>query len=169
MSEHLTNGLEDLPPRRLIRPPVNLNVWRAIAAVGLVLAAASMLLTVILFTTLEREGRERRQQNCQTFEQDHYAEVASLAGTYRFLTSKPRALWDDTRRFVARVSMPQLERDARRDDDRAGVNVPEYCDEDGYGLAEPDPCVPGRPAGLGLPETPGTQDRPCKVIRFADR
>lgn len=160
----LTNGIEDLPPRREVRPGVNTGIWRAIAAAALVTAAASMLLTVVLFASLSTESSERRDQNCQSFEGAHLQEVEGLANSYKLLAASPPDGWDRTQRFVAGL-LPKAEREAARDDDGLGVRVPDYCDEPHVGLPEPDPCVPGRPHGLELvTPAPKVPARDCRAV-----
>lgn len=164
----LTNGISELPPRRDMGPSINVKAWRNIAAAAFVLAGAAMLLTVVLFKLYTDESAARRDQNCLSFEGDHAQEVRDLGDSYSLLLRTARPAWDDTQRFVFE-RLPQLERNAASDRDRFGARVPAYCDDPGTGLAEPDPCLPRRPAALGPPAVRPPRQRRCrKIVRVAD-
>jgi hypothetical protein len=96
------------------------------------------LLAILALYLVVVDSTERRDQMCQLFEADHLADVNRLERTYRFLSS-PAARDDEALLQVALVELPELEREARVD------SAPDFCDEDGLGLPEPDPVVPDRP------------------------
>lgn len=166
MSEghELTNGLEELPPRREVRSGVNAGGWRIVAGLALLLASASLLLNGLLYDRGISEAAERRDQNCLSFEGKHAQEVRDLDDQYAFLLTAPRERWDDTQTFVYERTLPALEREAVRDNDPLGERVPAYCDEPGVGLAEPDPCIPKRPQSLGPPAARPAPDGPCRRL-----
>lgn len=106
----------------------------SVAAAGVALA-----LTVTLVFQFEREQAERRDQLCGLFEADHLADVKVLQGRYRLLSDPDRRalLGAGLTRLVV-LGLGEIEREARTD------TAPEFCDEPGVGLPEPDPVLPRR-------------------------
>jgi hypothetical protein len=91
---------------------------------------------------VDGERTERIDQTCMVFERQQLADVQKLRRTYEYLAALPPA---DLAEPINRAILAQLvdvEREARADD------APPYCDEQGFGLPEPDPEVPERPEGL---------------------
>jgi hypothetical protein len=93
----------------------------------------------------EADVNDRRDQTCRLFERDHLADVERLRGTYKYLNGLAPVQFEDTLNQAILRQLPDLESEARVD------SAPDYCDEDGVGLPEPDPVVPKRPAGLSVP------------------
>jgi hypothetical protein len=119
------------------------RAWRVMSALALVLASASMLLSVFLFTLVRREGSERRDQSCRIAERKQRADVERLHRTYAYLLRELRAGRTDTPLNIEVLrGLGQAEAEAREDD------APPFCDEPGVGLPEPDPVVPDRPLVL---------------------
>lgn len=95
---------------------------------------------------IEREGRERRDQTCEIFENQHLEHVKNLRSTYRYLRTLPKSEYGTTLVKAILRGLPATEREARTD------QAPDYCDEPGVkaekagadpiGLPEPDPRVP---------------------------
>lgn len=113
---------------------------------AMVLAAFSLFAGVGLYALFVGQRNDQRNVSCKASEGAHLEEVARLRRTYDFYVDPPKhfkALLKDPR-TVAQVH--SQERDARRDDDQYGVFVAPYCDEEGYGRAEPDPKLPDKPA-----------------------
>jgi hypothetical protein len=105
--------------------------------------------TSAVIDNFKQEIRDRRSATCQSFESSHLQEVRQLSNTYAYLESlTPAERKTSINKFVYRISLPQLEAEARSDQDNIGIFVPGYCDLPGYGLPEPDPKVPTRPKGL---------------------
>jgi hypothetical protein len=93
---------------------------------------------------IEREGRERRDQSCMLSERQHLQDVIQLRRTYRYLVD-PEKFGDRKGSDLYNVVLAQLgrtERQARID------RAPQFCDEPGIGLREPDPRIPQRPFGI---------------------
>jgi len=101
-----------------------------------------------LGSNIKREGRERRSETCRTFEGQHLQEVQQLSKTYDYLAGLTRRQLRDPINRAVLKNLPELEQNARSDQDQHGVFVPLYCDAPGVGLPEPDPKVPDRPAVL---------------------
>jgi hypothetical protein len=118
------------------------------ALAALVLAGASILLSAVLFTRLDSEGAQRRDQSCRLFEADHLADVQRLKRTYEYLDRLPVREYGSTLTREIVRSLPTLEDEARAD------SAPDFCDEPGakaekagadpVGLPEPDPFIPKR-------------------------
>lgn len=89
------------------------------------------------FQQYTKESKDRRSQSCRGDEQEHLDNVNQLKQTYKILSDpKLRAEFDPGIIQFAIVNLPVLERKARVD------QAPEFCDEPGFGLPEPDPVVP---------------------------
>lgn len=101
-----------------------------------------------LSVSIQKEGAERRSQNCTTFEGAHRQEVDRLNQTYAYILKLTPAERRTTLNRTVIAGVPRLETEASSDSDNEGVLVPSYCDEPGVGLPEPDPIVPKRPAKL---------------------
>lgn len=86
----------------------------------------------------ERERVERIDQSCRSDEREHLVNVRNLKQTYNILSDpKARQLIDPgLLELIVTISLPQTEEDARTD------QAPEFCDNPGVGLPEPDPKVP---------------------------
>jgi hypothetical protein len=115
---------------------------RRLPEIALVLAAASVLVSVALYSSIVGEGNKRRDQTCRLFEGSHLQDVRQLRQTYRYLAElRPAERGETINRFVLQ-NLPQLERQARTD------AAPKFCDAPGVGLPGPDPVVPKRPRSL---------------------
>lgn len=91
---------------------------------------------------LDSERAERTDQNCKLFELDHLQDVRDLRDTYKFLSNKEAATENPgLTRFII-LNLPRTEKEAKID------SAPEYCDDPGLGLPEPDPVIPNRPDNL---------------------
>jgi hypothetical protein len=98
-----------------------------------------------LVTRIEVEGRERRDQACVLNERDHLADVQNLKRAYDrlpeafafYMSIAPADMKPLLRSMIAQ-DLKRLEQEARVD------QAPEYCDEPGVGLVEPDPVIPER-------------------------
>jgi type II secretory pathway pseudopilin PulG len=105
-----------------------------------------------LAVRLEMEGRDRRDQTCTLNERDHLQDVRALRRTYARLPEAldfyeqiaPNEGFRQFLRSAVAADTQRLEKEARVD------RAPEFCDEPGYGLPEPDPVIPERPEGLPL-------------------
>ena len=113
-----------------------------LAPLALVLSAASCLLAVVLFSLVADESRERRDQNCLTFERDHQSEVDRLATTYGYLATLPAADRGTSINRAVVAGLPALREKVR------ALRPPRYCNAAGVGLPEPGPSIPKRPKGL---------------------
>lgn len=103
---------------------------------SLVVSALSFLASSLLWSSLTSESKDRRNQNCLVFEGSHKADVDNLKQTFKFLDRTRPDEWDNTIiKFVAR-NVPKQYEEAKID------AAPEYCDEEGIGLPEPDPEIP---------------------------
>lgn len=119
-----------------------MRVTRVAALVALVLAAASTAWSSFLYTKIQLESKNRRDQACLRDESSHLDDVRALGQTYRYLEQlKPSERKQTINVFILR-NLPQTEQKARHD------SAPDFCDEPGIGLREPDPVLPPRPAGL---------------------
>lgn len=100
---------------------------------------------------LDREGTERRNDTCLTFEGAYLQEVTQLQRTYDFLApmSRHEQLSTPLNRAILK-GLAKQELDVRSDLDYNGARVPRYCDAPNVGLPEPDPKPPKRPRGLAL-------------------
>jgi hypothetical protein len=89
-----------------------------------------------------RNALEVRSANCLRDEREHLRDVEMLRDTYAYLKQlRPDELGDGINRFIiGRLS----ETEARAKQDVA----PPHCDDPGFGLPEPDPVLPKRPAGF---------------------
>lgn len=113
-----------------------------LAGICSLLALLSVAAVIGIGLKTRADQRERLDQTCTLFETDHLRDVKKLRHTYRYLLAlRPDERDDTINRFVRR-DLPELERDARTD------SAPEFCDEPGRGLPEPDPVVPRRPRAL---------------------
>lgn len=116
--------------------------WRRVAATALVLAAVACALTAYLFARLDGESAIRTDQVCRLFETDHLADVTRLRNTYAYLDALPAKERGAPLNRALLRQLPQLE-------DEAGTDqAPEFCDEPGVGLPEPDPVLPKKPESL---------------------
>lgn len=101
-----------------------------------------LVVVVLGVLRLGSESDERADQTCQIFEGQHLADVRQLRDTYRYLLQlSPVEKRDGINRYVI-GRLPETEKRARTD------TAPEFCDDDGVGLPEPDPEVPERPRAL---------------------
>jgi hypothetical protein len=94
-----------------------------------------------IIVRLENERAIRTDQNCKLFEREHKKAVQDLEDTYEFLKSPVAHETPGLTRFII-LNLPRTEEEARVD------NAPEYCDNPGLGLKEPDPKIPERPHQL---------------------
>ncbi len=86
-----------------------------------------------------QESKKRRDQTCALLEATHKRNVDNLNSTYDYISElKEREVHDTLTIFVLR-NLPQAETSTRIDD------APQFCDEPGIGLPEPDPVINERP------------------------
>lgn len=133
-----------LPKLLIISTAVNLIAVVLIGAgsVGVVRNSLGLDDAEVALERIEAESLARVEQDCLKEERDHAGDVRQLRRTYRFLLDYPVANRDDPL-FVAILQLlPQTESAARTD------NAPDYCDDPGVGLPEPDPKIPERPKAL---------------------
>lgn len=115
-----------------------------------------------LIRKIAREGRERRDQTCRTFERDARLAVKDFAdarrryrGTVRYLQSLPPAEANTTLNRTVRQALPRTRADVLSEWMEAkGAAAPPYCDKPGMkaerggavpvGLPEPNPRLPSR-------------------------
>jgi hypothetical protein len=91
---------------------------------------------------IRKEGRERRGQYCLPSERGHLEATQDLQRRYDYLLSlTPAEKRMTLNEFVLR-DIPRVEAEARAD------QAPDFCDEPGLGLPEPDPVIPKRPAAI---------------------
>lgn len=89
---------------------------------------------------VKREGLKRRDQLCLADENAHLRDVKKLRATYRFLLGPPPPA-PSSLVLAVRLGLSSQEADARD-------HAPDFCDEPGIGLPEPDPIIPRRPKAL---------------------
>lgn len=107
-----------------------------------VLYALVIIGCALFIRALEQEADDRQDGQCQIFEGQHLDDVTVLGNTYAFLlTVEPEDRNDALYKFAIR-QLPTTEARAYRD------RAPQYCDEEGIGLPEPDPEIPLRPKAL---------------------
>jgi hypothetical protein len=95
-----------------------------------------------IIASIEREGRERRDETCRIFEAEQKSRVTQLRRTYDYVIRlTPRERASTLNKFVF-LGLPQMERQAGR-----SVSPP-YCDEPGVGLPGSPPKVPKRPPAV---------------------
>jgi hypothetical protein len=116
-----------------------LRLIRRVLVVFGVALALNIAFSAAQFFRISQEGNERRHQICLAAEREHLAAVDRLKRVYAYLTGDNRQPALDR---VALAELPRTEEQARWD------VAPEFCDVPGLGLPEPDPVVPGRPAGI---------------------
>ena len=128
-----------------------MSFGRFLTWVALIAALAALGSVAAGFYRLEREQTERRNQTCTLNEGDHLQDVTELRRTYKrlpqalefYLETAPERLRPFLRNAIA-SDLVRLEKEARID------AAPQFCDEPGIGLPEPDPVIPKRPKGLPL-------------------
>jgi hypothetical protein len=128
-----------------------MSYGRFLTVLSLVAAFAALGLVGAGFYHLDRETSERRNQTCKWFEGDHLEDVKDLKRTYArmpealafYTAAAPNSLRPFLKSIIA-ADLARLEKEAMVD------AAPEYCDESGIGLPEPDPVIPERPKDLGL-------------------
>lgn len=149
----------------------NIRSWRRISAAALLVASVSIAVTAVLFwqakenrdairhnvakiaqTTRRLDSQaakersaerarladtaQRLDQTCTLFEGDHKADVEGLKLTYRYLRDLPEDEWRLAINQLIVRQLPMTEREARTD------RAPDFCDDPGRGLKEPDPVLP---------------------------
>jgi hypothetical protein len=100
----------------------------------------------------QNEVNGRRDEACRGYELGHKQEIDDLKRSFDLFEHPTPAIKDFIDSFIQdpRI-LAQLADEidaAQEDQDERGVYVPSYCDEEGYGLAEPDPAVPKTPPEL---------------------
>jgi hypothetical protein len=98
---------------------------------------------VIIFVSLgliikgaTNEAGDRKEQNCQLFESDNLQDVRALKATYDYIEAlNPDEIQSTINQFII-VSVPDAQIEAATD------QAPDYCDDPGVALPEPDPKVP---------------------------
>lgn len=112
--------------------------FRFAVTVSVLLASASVFLSVVLFAHVSNEAQDRRDQECSIFEQRHLDTVGQLAATYQYLETLPSADYGTNLTKAVIRGLASQEQRAR------GLSVPIYCDAPGVGLDEPNPTLPAR-------------------------
>ena len=94
-----------------------------------------------LIARQEQERIARTDQNCEFAERTHLRDVQALRGTYKYLeAAEADPTQKDTILYKLVISgAPRTISEGETD------IAPAYCDEQGYGLKEPDPTIPKRP------------------------
>jgi hypothetical protein len=117
---------------------------RLIAYLLVVLAFAYT--TGSLYSVQRKFAKEiniRQDQGCVLFERAHNQDVKALKDTYAYLlTLTPQQREKDPLNQFVIKSLPQTENRVITD------AAPKYCDNPGFGLPEPNPVIPKRPAAL---------------------
>lgn len=90
------------------------------------------------FLRMVSESNAREHQTCMLFEREHLLNVQRLSNTYAYLSLLPESEYGTSLTRALVRQLPDLERGARAD------SAPEFCDQPGVGLREPDPPVPAR-------------------------
>lgn len=87
------------------------------------------------------ERKVRTDQNCEAAERAHLASVQELRGTYQYLIQVEKSPTEkDT--ILYKLIIQGLPRTISEGE----IDIaPDYCDDPGYGLKEPDPVIPKRP------------------------
>jgi 4-amino-4-deoxy-L-arabinose transferase-like glycosyltransferase len=141
---------------------------RKVSSIAVVLALFASALAVYLWLgVITPEAEERREQNCQWFEGDHHADVTALVTQYDYFQRFTSAELRNNDFLSVFQQLPVAELEAARD------RAPDYCDEPGVALPEPDPCVPLRPARIrhlaevfGVPpQRPVQRQGDCTPVR----
>lgn len=110
--------------------------WRIAFGVTLFAVAVALGLSAALFVKNAHERNDRLGQTCTIFEQNQKDDVQALKQTYKFLAIQtPKELQQPINQFII-ANLPITEQNAQTDD------APDYCDEEGFGLPEPDPVLP---------------------------
>jgi hypothetical protein len=121
--------------------------WQLLVLVAMALAAASILLSAWLFSSvagqqdkLNAEGISRRDQNCIVFERMHQVDVIQVRSTYAYLADlSPQQLAEPINRAIL-AQLPTTEKRMRKS------RAPTYCANPGVGLndrkLEPEPKRP---------------------------
>lgn len=125
------------------------NLWRFLVTLSLITSAAACLLTAGLFRLnsqatdkIEVEGRERRDQTCQTLELQYRDNLHSLQATYRYLLGLSDEQAREAINTAIALELPRTERRALLS------RPPAYCSDPGVGLPGRTPTVPARPKEL---------------------
>lgn len=115
---------------------------KIVSAFACILAAFSILLSVLLFARINREGKDRRDQSCLVAERGQLKDVESLKQTYRLALHPPPELGKGLLKLIVQ-NLPQAEAEAKLN------QAPKYCLEPGIGLpGDKPPAVPQRPPQL---------------------
>lgn len=110
--------------------------WPIPTAIALLFSAVAITFSVGLYVKGRDEATARADQVCRIFEQAHKDDVDQLIQTYAYLDKlTPQEVHDPLNTFVI-LNLPTQEKRARTD------SAPEFCDEPGVGLPEPDPVLP---------------------------
>ena len=106
---------------------------RALHAAGQAQAAVSRI---------RSETRERIDETCRIQETKQRSDIESLRRTYEYLASLSSAELTQPLNRTILAGLPRTIREATIDD------APDYCDEPGVGLPEPDLRLPERPKNI---------------------
>lgn len=97
-----------------------------------------------LIKSTEAERKVRTNQNCEFAERTHLRDVEALRGTYQYLEAveqQPSEKQSILYKLVIKT-VPRTIAEGETD------IAPQYCDNPGLGLPEPDPVIPARPKFL---------------------
>jgi hypothetical protein len=154
--------IEPRPHRRASDGPVQARFWLTLRTIEAVFQKSGLIICLIIATFsvaiaayavwgIQNEADVRRSQTCESFESAYAEQIRRLENTYVFLTLPGIKERSPDLYALALRELTALETAARKDSDPFGPRVPDYCDDEGVGLPEPDPKVPRRPADLRIP------------------
>ncbi len=129
-----------------------MSYGRFLTWLSLLAAFAALALVGIGFYLFDKQRTESRGQVCGWFEGDHLDDVQGLVNTYAYFGGLTADDLRDSDFLAVFQQLPETEGEAVQD------RAPDFCDEPGVALPEPDPCFPTRPpqvvrlsAEFGLP------------------
>lgn len=125
------------------------SFWRFLVTLSLITSAGACLLTAALFKLnsqatdkIEAEGKERRDQTCQTLELQYRDNLYNLQATYRYLLGLSEEQAREAINAAIALELPRTERRVLLS------RPPAYCSDPGVGLPGRTPSVPERPVEL---------------------
>jgi hypothetical protein len=129
---------------RVWRLWVHWDVWGRdlVVLVAIGLSLWSTIITQQNVSRINREGAERRDQQCVVFERQQQQDVDALDRTYKYLSGLTARDLSQALNKAVLAQLPKTIRDAEEDD------APTYCHEKGVGLPEQRRPFPMPPPNL---------------------